>query len=426
MNLSIDLQDLVTEINCLISTETDDHQERIAKKQLSDALKQQDFPKIHNLLMQSEHFEISEKCSSTSSMVSEISYGNIEKATFHASFLFQNFDFKPYRLDNLLQLLIIGKKFFSAEYFIKYFDNQIKDQSILWKKVIIIYLALDKFVDAETFFERNINPRADKFPELVTELSSYLEQKRIKRLKIEWTQRSDQILTFKNTQGVTRKVIPVITMPKSGTHLFRNIAKQIEEVDWNIFHAYQHKPIHLMSNKSVLVIRDPRAIVLSLKNYINKASQHFEKNGFFESPSFDFMKFKEWNMLSEDEKLDAIVSDDISVLPHKSKFHRISYLEASRLMENETVYVSKFENLATLDDGNISESQVFELKGLLDFFDLHIDEDEIKNIYHKSWGNSDTFHKADPYLWKKEIPSKILEKIEAKLGFFIASWGYEI
>ena len=426
-NIELDLQDLLVSISEYSNSfQNDNKKEKSNFALINSALQKQDFSSLKTLLSTTPFFEKKLICLNTASMIDEISKGNLEKSIFHASRLFHSSSFKNYRFTNLIKLLVANSKIFSAEYYISQYESDARHERSIWEYTIAIYLAQDRFADAEKFFKNYVEPYRKEHSVLINKLSALIEQKRMKRLHIEWMQSSTKILSSRNQDGDIKKIIPVMTMPKSGTHLFRNISKQIRNVEWNIFHVYQHKPIHLENSKSVLTIRDPRAIILSLKNYINKASLQFEKDGYFESPSFDFSKFSSWDRLSEIEKLEAIVNEDSKVLPHRSKIHHISYLEASRLMQQDNVYVCKFENLAKLKSGKISEIQISELDRLLQFFEVKYKEEELANFLRNSWGNSATFHKADPYSWQHQIPTNILDKIEDKLGFFIKLWGYNV
>ena len=46
-------------------------------------------------------------------------------------------------------------------------------------------------------------------------------------------------------------------------------------------------------------------------------------------------------------------------------------------------------------------------------------------MLHESWGNSETFHSADPNAWKNDLSKNIIAKIEKKYGHFIEHWGYQ-
>ena len=78
--------------------------------------------------------------------------------------------------------------------------------------------------------------------------------------------------------------------------------------------------------------------------------------------------------------------------------------------------------------GQIIYNNLFQLiiNGLLfDFFEIDIQKDRISKMLHESWGNSETFHSADPNAWKNDLSKNIIVKIEKKYGHFIEHWGYQ-
>ena len=85
--------------------------------------------------------------------------------------------------------------------------------------------------------------------------------------------------------------------------------------------------------------------------------------------------------------------------------------------------LSKFEDICTLDKNK--EYQFKHLSKLFEFFEIKYNQKKIKEIYLNSWGNSKTFNTGDPYLWKKELSSKIQKLIEKKYGYFIHQWSYD-
>lgn len=363
----------------------------------------------------------------TIKLIIHLKKNEIKTALYYANELFLEKKTSPHRLYNLLEVALAAEQLYFAEYWSNTFEAEMCDNLVYLKNAILINLRLGNVSKAAKLSEDHcgklVNKRTLRENEkhLINELATIVSKNQNLTLNVSWKQTKSNILSTKSN----KKLIPVFTLPKSGTHYFRNIAKHLSEVDWHIVHVYQYKPLHFAQNKRALTIRDPRSMILSLKNYIDKSAVEYKKNGYVNSPAFDFLKFENWEKLSEEEKLIQIIEANDGESALFTRFYKSSLLESSLMKSSELTHICKFEDLCATKESKISNIQIQTLKDLLIFFELSLADETIADILEKSWGNSATFHKADPFAWKTELPRKIISRIEQKYGYFISDWGYD-
>lgn len=358
-------------------------------------------------------------------MIIFLKEGKTKKALFHANkLLFDDFT-SVHRLTNLLEIAVAADQLFFAEYWSNNSENVMYNDLRYMKNAIIINLKLGNISKAielsEDCLQYSKNQQLNQNErEVAKKLSDIVSKNQVIKADSSWKQNRSNILISSSN----KKILPVFTLPKSGTHYIRNIASHLSEVDWHIVHVYQHKPLHFIKNKRVLTLRDPRSMILSLKNYVDKTVIEYENLGYVNSPAFDFLKFDEWSDLSENEKLIQIIEANDGDSALFNKFYRLSLLESSLIKDSDLTHICKFEDLCATEENKISNKQTQTLLDLLCFFEISVDDERVLQILEKSWGNSATFHKANPDAWKSALSKNIISKIEQKYGYFINDWGY--
>ena len=360
-------------------------------------------------------------------MVICLKKGNTEKAIFFAKKLFLTDESQPHRFLNFLELVVALGQYYFAEYWIKRFKANFSNNVFFLKNAVITYLNLGLIGKAVKLRDDYINGLIieqgvqTKERDLLIRLKNMVSHSSIEKYNYSWYQNGSNILFSSDD----RKTVPVFTLPKSGTHFLRNIAKHVPEVDWKIAHVYQHKAIHFMKNKLVVTIRDPRATILSLKNYVDKRVQEYDEKGFVNSPAFNFIHFDKWSQMNDEEKFNQIIDCSEEGSAIYTEFYHRAFFETSLMLYNDLAHICRFEDLCATKNGKISEKQIITLSELFDFFEIDIPKDRISKMLHESWGNSETFHSADPNAWKNDLSKNIIAKIEKKYGHFIEHWGYQ-
>lgn len=228
------------------------------------------------------------------------------------------------------------------------------------------------------------------------------------------------------------------SIPKSGTHLMERIFSLHPDVHRKLVRKLFHKNLERhggfahqaealrrgqyllchfpwdpeiaetldrLGMKSVLIVRDPRAIFASEAHYIlrNKKHEYHDKvaGGTFED-ALDFcLKYR-------------LANEDPSYIDTARRF--------KGWLAHPSTIITKYEQLVA----GSQEARMAEIARLFAHFGLRNDDTLVRSILDQSiFSTSLTFRKADPYGWKRELSPEWIEKVTELMPTF-SDFGYEV
>ncbi|NGX63717.1 MAG: hypothetical protein KR126chlam6_01130 [Candidatus Anoxychlamydiales bacterium] len=159
--------------------------------------------------------------------------------------------------------------------------------------------------------------------------------------------------------------------------------------------------------KKILLIRDPRDIIVSLVDFI-------DRDGTIVWPQLKLAD-EEWMKLNRKEKIKAILNTTHLI----QSFNRIDKI----LNSCTNTYLCRFESLVDNYTCNIQT-----ILDLATFLEEPITEEIAKNIAISSWGNkkSWTFFRGTKTRWIEDFDEEIIDLFKNnELNKKLIQWGYE-
>ena len=240
----------------------------------------------------------------------------------------------------------------------------------------------------------------------------------------------DQISTYDNNK--TYQGILAVTVSKSGTCLLDVILENLlgvnnigptanyskEQLEGLIscnkpyfFHPIEENSYWYVFNypdaKKILTIRDPRDIVVSLTDFIDKVG-----TGIWPQLRLENV---DWKKYTRKEKIKAILKTNHLVI----SFDRIDEIIA----KCDKTYVWKFETFVTEKSCNIKA-----ILDIAEFLEIPISYNDASLIAQNSYGSnkSRTFFKGISGRWKEEFDEEIKALFKQNpLNKYLLRWGYE-
>ena len=235
------------------------------------------------------------------------------------------------------------------------------------------------------------------------------------------------------------KKILLMTLPKSGTHLLRKAVFLItnKPSDWIGLQTKRFNPVNDLQNTdsitgahlfplfdqirtnhfldqytTILMIRDPRDIMLSF-------SSHLQRGLFWTScPTFDYERFV---ALSDDERL-----QETFFFPQEYLNPSICFPYVQLWMNEPSVYVCRFEDLVGSRGGGSDIRQLEALSEIATHIGYPKSQEEIQVIADALFGGTWTFHVGKIGRWKESYNKENKELFLQLFGSYITNWGYKI
>lgn len=159
--------------------------------------------------------------------------------------------------------------------------------------------------------------------------------------------------------------------------------------------------------KMILVLRDPRDVVISQANYIPGQSGHF-LHKLYQDLSFDervllSIQGKPGRFLSICSRMDGIIP----------------------WLDKEYVHPVRFEDLVGPEGGGSRSSQLAALKGMSDFLDLDLSRDTIEAIAGSLFGGTETFRRGRAGAWREAFNADHVQAFKTSCSQTLIRLGYE-
>jgi hypothetical protein len=159
---------------------------------------------------------------------------------------------------------------------------------------------------------------------------------------------------------------------------------------------------------TLVVIRDPRAVLNSFVHYVIDSKRHPCHQSFLRMGLAD-------RYLAT---LDGVVLPNMTVQPLAIRCRALD-----PWLEQEHSHIFRFEDLVGERGGSSREAQVHSLEVLAELLDLPRSKiDLVANQLHGP--GRTTFRKGKVGSWKEEIPVHLLDEINDKLDTVLQKWGY--
>ena len=166
--------------------------------------------------------------------------------------------------------------------------------------------------------------------------------------------------------------------------------------------------IHKQNFKIIFVVRDPRAVINSLYNYILNNPNH-PLNFHFKNMSISKryksllfgLKFKDYNLNSMKNKYNIL----------------------KKFIDNPNVLTIKFEDIIGTRGGGSDELMILNIQNIANFInaDIYKTEFVVENFFGPG---RKTFRKGNIRSWKNELPPEIIESTTNELKSTLSLWDY--
>lgn len=219
--------------------------------------------------------------------------------------------------------------------------------------------------------------------------------------------------------------IRIYTVPKSGTHFIKGVLAALN-VDHEISHCFSnsHECNVDLEQKSGILIRDPRALFVSLMRWSDRrCSEGLRDNKTF--PSYQNAElFRPWLDKSTSQKLEMLLTLNPES-PFSVRHIADNFSFVTENIDNPNLKFVRFEDIIGSRGGGSEARQLKSIRCLLSFFDNSATDDEIKRAAVSAWGSSTTFHKGQIGGWKGEFDARSYSIFLERWGRYLDAWGYD-
>lgn len=244
------------------------------------------------------------------------------------------------------------------------------------------------------------------------------------------------VVAHNNGKENHSKPLLVATIPKSGTNFLSKLVrkmsgkkpavaanqtklnqKEIDSLDWDNFyntHAVcsPHNFEVALQNKLklILLIRDPRAVLLSWAHWLKKHPLTKEQ----------FRNYSLHELISE-----LIINYNFH-MPHNAPFTIASFFDSYIGWQKYPFKLMvRFEDIIGLMGGGDATIQEREFQNIARFLDISLSKDKIAKIAHDVFGDSPTFRSGRIDSWKEELTRQQKDNLKPLIGDLLITLGYE-
>jgi hypothetical protein len=187
----------------------------------------------------------------------------------------------------------------------------------------------------------------------------------------------------------------------------RNGTYQMGHVDYDRELGQQ---LYVKNFRSILMIRDPRQIIISHYKYVS----YIDTN----HPTYNYFK----NLKDDNERLLAVING-VSGIVESIDAVLASY---EGWLNDNKILVVKFEDLIGEQGGGSTSNQLDTIKNICKHIDIDLTEFQIEQVASKIYDKkSPTFRSAKIDSWKEEFSKEQKAILKNRIGTRLIKYGYE-
>lgn len=217
------------------------------------------------------------------------------------------------------------------------------------------------------------------------------------------------LLPKKNKQGF---IIGIDTPIQVEFTRILRLLNRIKENEYFVGHlGYTFELIETLKKrfKIIQIIRDPRAVLSSFVKYVENNKFHYLHT--------------EFTSYSKEERYlvgyNGFIKNNKILQPLKIRCNAMN-----PMIWDREILTIKFENLIGEKGGGNRNKQKESLESIYNHLNIEYSNEILANIQDGLFGSSKTFRKGEIDSWKNEIPSNIIEHINADLNIILKLWDY--
>ncbi|MFN0065392.1 MAG: sulfotransferase domain-containing protein [Chlamydiales bacterium] len=231
------------------------------------------------------------------------------------------------------------------------------------------------------------------------------------------------------------KIVPR-SLPKGGSHLLLRVMYLVTGEKYGLLHLAgdEHLEEGLRTEKTIVNMRDPRDVMISMVNFSDKRiAEGLERGKPF--PAFKPLdSYEPWMRLTFEEKLTAVITLDDRLIPFWGESIRKNFDCLRKLVEEkrENILFVKFENLVGEKGGGDAQSQQCEIARIAQFARVHLSQERLDTIAQEAWGigrewdvHEVTFSKGTIGRWHGSYTPEQIKLFKAHWNQYLLVWGYE-
>jgi len=182
-------------------------------------------------------------------------------------------------------------------------------------------------------------------------------------------------------------------------------------------HMYYNPPMHNLLKKRnfkpIIMLRDPRDVVLSWANYVQKEETHL-LFPYFSQKDFDFC------VICGIKGIDKETTGTRRQPPISELIQR-----HYRWVTEAGAFLVRFEDVIGERGGGSKQTQVNLLKNLVEFFEIECNDKTINSICDDLFGGTYTFNKGMIGRWRDEFTEEHKQLFKEEAGPLLVDLGYE-
>lgn len=180
-----------------------------------------------------------------------------------------------------------------------------------------------------------------------------------------------------------------------------------------VFNPPMHELLIKMNFKTLLLLRDPRDVVLSWANFIAKEESHL-LYPFFKNKSLDY------RITSGIRGIEKEITGTRRQPPIEELIRR-----HSKWKTDGDAFLVKFEDLIGEKGGGSKRKQRKVIKGLVKFLEMKCEKSLIVNVCDNLFGGTYTFNKGVIGRWQETYTEEHKKIFKEKAGHLLIELGYE-
>ena len=217
----------------------------------------------------------------------------------------------------------------------------------------------------------------------------------------------------------------IATLPKSGTHLFRNLIGYLEAdrgISIELDHILSTNRRDFVDDTTPTIVsgRDPRAYFFSLLNWYKRRTKDAEWRT-RQVPH----KLTRWDESSDEERLFAMIYNTKSSLMMVPS--RDSYDQLIKANSKPNCYVTLFERYVPQKDVlALGDNTIDEYVRMFGHLGIEMDRSYAKSMLAASWGHSVTWSPAGVDAWRGQMSTTIQRVIVDIYRDVFETFDYEV